>query len=152
MPFPERRSICPLNVALELFGDKWSLLLLRDMLVQGKSRYGEFLDSSEGISTNILASRLKQLEDNGLLEKLPDPLDRKTSVYLPTELGVSLLPVLLEVIRWGTAHMPDTGIPERVRAALQEGSADLMADCQARIQEQRSRLISESPETKYTSV
>ncbi|MEH6569799.1 MAG: helix-turn-helix domain-containing protein [Halioglobus sp.] len=152
MTYPERRSNCPLNVALELFGDKWSLLLLRDMLVQGKSRYGEFLNSSEGISTNILASRLKQLEACGLLEKLADPLDRKTSVYLPTELGVSLLPVLLEVIRWGTAHMPDTGIPERVRAALQEGSADLMTECHSRVQEQRSRLILDPPQTNYTSV
>jgi DNA-binding HxlR family transcriptional regulator len=142
MNLPERRSNCPLNVALELFGDKWSLLLLRDMLVLGKSRYGEFLDSPEGISTNILAGRLKRLESYGLLEKLPDPRDRKTSVYLPTPMGVSLLPVLLEVIRWGAENLPDTGVPDFVQSAVQEGSAGLIAKCETRVQEERLALES----------
>jgi DNA-binding HxlR family transcriptional regulator len=141
MILPQRRSNCPLNVALELFGDKWSLLLLRDMLVLGKSRYGEFLDSPEGISTNILASRLKQLEGNGLLEKLADPRDRKTSVYLPTPLGVSLLPVVLEVIRWGADNLPNTGIPDFARSACQEGPANLIANCEARVARDRQALI-----------
>jgi DNA-binding HxlR family transcriptional regulator len=140
MNLPQRRSNCPLNLALELFGDKWSLLLLRDMLVLGKSRYGEFLHSSEGISTNILASRLKQLESTGLLEKLPDPRDRKTSVYLPTPLGVSLLPVLLEVIRWGADNLPNTRIPDFVQSACQEGSADLIAKCEERVKRDREAL------------
>jgi DNA-binding HxlR family transcriptional regulator len=140
MTLIERRSNCPLNVALELFGDSWSLLVLRDVLLLGKSRYGEFLASPEGISTNILASRLKQLEVRGLLEKLPDPNDRKTSVYLPTTLGVSVLPVLLEVIRWGTKNLSDTGIPDFVREALQEGSSGLIAECEARVGKARVAL------------
>jgi DNA-binding HxlR family transcriptional regulator len=140
MNHSERRSNCPLNVALELFGDKWSLLLLRDMLVLGKSRYGEFLDSPEGISTNILASRLKQLEGSGLLEKLSDPRDGKASVYLPTSLGVSLLPVLLEVIRWGADNLPNTGIPDSVQSACQQGPADLIAKCEERVNRDREAL------------
>jgi DNA-binding HxlR family transcriptional regulator len=140
MNLPERRSNCPLNVALELFGDKWSLLLLRDMLVLGKTRYGEFLDSPEGISTNILASRLKQLEASGLLEKLANPSDRKAAVYLPTTLGVSLLPVVLEVIRWGTENLPGTGTPDFVRAAFQEDAADLIAKCETRLHNTRLAL------------
>jgi DNA-binding HxlR family transcriptional regulator len=140
MTLIERRSNCPLNVALELFGDSWSLLVLRDVLLLGKSRYGEFLASPEGISTNILASRLKQLEVRGLLEKLPDPNDRKTSVYLPTTLGVSVLPVVLEVIRWGTKNLSDTGIPDFVREALQEGPSGLIAECEARVGEARVAL------------
>ena len=140
MTVPDRRSNCPLNVALELFGDKWSLLLLRDMLVQGKSRYGEFLDSPEAISTNILASRLKQLETCGLVEKLPDRRDRKTSVYLPTDMGVSLLPVLLEVIRWGLDNLGDTGVPDFMCQALTEGPSQLIAECEARLHNERLAL------------
>lgn len=140
MTVPDRRSNCPLNVALELFGDKWSLLLLRDMLVQGKSRYGEFLDSPEAISTNILASRLKQLETCGLVEKLPDRRDRKTSVYLPTDMGVSLLPVLLEVIRWGLDNLGDTGVPDFMHRALAAGPSQLIAECEARLHNERLAL------------
>jgi DNA-binding HxlR family transcriptional regulator len=140
MNLPERRSNCPLNVALEFFGDKWSLLILRDMLVLGKSRYGEFLNSPEGISTNILASRLKKLEGCGLLEKLADPQDRKTSVYLPTELGVSLLPVIVEILRWGAQNLPNTGTPDFIRSAFQEGSENLTAQCEARLRNERLAL------------
>jgi len=137
----QRRSNCPLNLALELFGDKWSLLILRDMLVMGKSRYGEFLDSRERISTNILASRLKQLESSGLVEKLPDPRDRKTAVYLPTDSGVSLLPVLLQIIRWGQDNLDETGVPAFMRQALEEDPDALIADCEARLHNERLALI-----------
>lgn len=140
MTTPERRSNCPLNVALEFFGDKWSLLILRDMLVLGKSRYSEFLNSPEAISTNILASRLRKLEGCGLLEKLADPQDRKTSVYLPTELGVSLLPVIVELIRWGTENLPNTGTPDFVRAACQEDTAELIEECTTRLRRERLTL------------
>ena len=140
MNLPARRSNCALNVALELFGDKWSLLLLRDMLVLGKFRYGEFLESPEGISTNILASRLKQMESCGLVEKLPDPRDRKTSAYLPTELGVSLMPVVLAVMRWGSENLPNTGVLDFVETALQDDPADLIAKCQTRLHDERLAL------------
>lgn len=136
----QRRSNCPLNVALELFGDKWSLLILRDMLIVGKSRYGEFLDSPEGISTNILADRLKQLACCGLVEKLRDPANGKTSLYLPTAMGVSLLPLLLEVIRWGLTNLGDTGVPEFVLTALRQGPDQLIAECETRLHNERLTL------------
>jgi DNA-binding HxlR family transcriptional regulator len=135
-----RRSNCPLNLALELFGDRWSLLLMRDMLIMGHYRYSEFLHAPEAISTNILASRLKQLEGFGLVEKLPDPNDRKTALYLPTELGASLLPVLLQVICWGRDNLADTGLPDRVARGLGNSADQFVADCLARLHNDRLEL------------
>lgn len=135
-----RRSDCPLNVALEIFGDRWSLLILRDVLILEKARYGEFLVSAEGISTNILASRLKQLQCAGLIEKFHEPQDRKVSFYLPTEKGISLIPLVLEVIRWGVRHLPHTGVPEFMQTACEQGPDDLIARCAARREREKSRL------------
>ena len=143
MNTPNRRSDCPINVALEMFGDRWSLLILRDMLLLGKYRYGEFLSTGEGISTNILASRLKQLESHGLIEKLVGLDDRKASQYLPTDLGMSLLPVLLAVIAWGLEHQDDTGVPDFVRQRLREDPARLVAECEARLHNDRRALSGE---------
>lgn len=136
----ERRSNCPINVALELFGDRWSLLILRDMLIVEKSRYGEFLDSPEAISTNILASRLKQLQGLGLIEKLADPLDRKSFLYLPTDKGVSLLPVLLEMFRWGMEQADGTAGPDWLVGTASAGNTALLTACEQKVQERRAQL------------
>src|SRR5437868_11918581 len=92
-----RRSDCPISVALETFGDTWSLLIVRDMIYFGKKTYGEFLESQEGIATNILASRLAQLEQKGILSKKPDAADKRKEVYSLTETGLDLIPILLEM-------------------------------------------------------
>ena len=105
------RSHCPIAYALDLFGDKWSLLVLRDVLFMGKRRYNEFLASEEGISTNILAERLERLEAEGLVTKSRDGNNRRQSVYTPTRKGLDLLPVLLELIRWSAKHDPKTAAP-----------------------------------------
>lgn len=91
---------------------------MRNMLVIGHYRYREFLGAPESISTNILSDRLKSLEANGFVEKLPDPKDGKSAYYLPTEFGLTLLPVLFELLRWGSTHYEDTLLPERVATAL----------------------------------
>jgi DNA-binding HxlR family transcriptional regulator len=105
-----KRSDCPINFALETFGDPWSLLLIRDMVYFGKKTYGEFLGSEEGIATNILASRLAHLEHQGILVKKPDPEKRK-EMYVLTEKGLDLIPVLVEMANWSAEHDPHSAAP-----------------------------------------
>ncbi len=93
-----KRSDCPVNTALEVWGDKWSLLILRDVILGGVKNYNDFLNSGEGISTNILASRLLSLEEKNLLVKNKE--GRKIE-YLPTENTRKLVPSLIEIILWG---------------------------------------------------
>ena len=106
-----RRSSCPINFALETFGDPWSLLIIRDMVYFGKKTYGEFLESEEGMVTNILASRLARLEQQGLLIKQPCPSDKRKEEYALTEKGLDLIPVLVEMANWSAQHDPQTGAP-----------------------------------------
>ena len=106
------RSPCPIAVTLDLVGDKWSLVIVRDMLV-GKRRYGEFLASPEGIPTNILANRLKRLEACGLVSKRPYQDRPPRYEYDLTPSGVSLLPVLQAISRWGNRNIPDTWTPPK---------------------------------------
>ena len=101
-----RRSNCPINFALETFGDTWSLLIVRDIVFWGKRTYGDFLSSKEGIATNILASRLALLEERGILHKTPHPADKRKDVYALTEKGLDLIPMLLDMVAWGAKHDP----------------------------------------------
>jgi DNA-binding HxlR family transcriptional regulator len=107
----QRRSDCPINFALETFGDPWSLLLIRDIVYFGKKTYGEFLASEEGMATNILASRLARLEEQGILMKKPSGQDKRKEEYVLTEKGLDLIPVLVEVANWSAEHDPHTGAP-----------------------------------------
>jgi DNA-binding HxlR family transcriptional regulator len=106
-----RRSNCPISYALETFGDTWSLLIIRDIVYFGKKTYGEFLDSEEGIATNILANRLVQMEASGILQKQTHETDRRKEVYTLTEKGLDLIPILLELASWSAQHDPQTGAP-----------------------------------------
>ena len=107
----QRRSDCPINFALEMFGDPWSLLIIRDMVYFGKKTYGEFLASEEGIATNILASRLAQLERQGFLEKRLSQTDKRREEYFLTERGLDLIPILVEMANWSAEHDPNSGAP-----------------------------------------
>lgn len=107
----ERRSDCPIHFALQTFGDRWTLLIVRDMIYFGKRTYGEFLDSEEKIASNILASRLAQLEADGIVTKRPDPSDKRREIYTLTEKGLDLVPILLEMVNWSFAHDAETGAP-----------------------------------------
>lgn len=104
-----RRSSCPITNTLDLIGDKWTLLIVRDMLLYNKQRYGEFLASDEGITTNILADRLKRLEENGLIKKSPYQRNPVRYAYHLTGKGRELEPMIREMIRWGLKHIPGTG-------------------------------------------
>ncbi len=107
-----QRSCCPIACTLDLVGDRWTLLIIRDMMFFGKQRFDQFLDSAEGISTNILASRLKSLEASGLVEKQPYSNHPRRMNYRLTEKGESLRPVLKTITAWGLKQIPDTQIPE----------------------------------------
>ncbi len=107
----QRRSDCPINFALETFGDPWSLLIIRDIVYFGKKTYGEFLASEEGMATNILASRLAQLEQQGILVKKPSEKDKRKEEYALTEKGLDLIPVLAEMANWSAEYDQDTAAP-----------------------------------------
>lgn len=125
------RSRCPISLSLEMIGDRWSLLVLRDLILRGKQRYGEFLESPEGIATNILADRLARLEDCGLISRSRDPENRKQVLYSPTKRGLDFLPVLIELIRWGLKHEPRSGtLPpglQRMRANERQYKKEILA-------------------------
>jgi DNA-binding HxlR family transcriptional regulator len=106
-----RRSPCPIACTLDLIGDRWTLLVIRDMMFFNKQRFEEFLDSPEGISSNILTSRLKALEEMGLIEKHPYSNHSRRMNYSLTEQGQSLRPILKGITVWGLQHIPDTKIP-----------------------------------------
>jgi DNA-binding HxlR family transcriptional regulator len=105
------RSQCPIACSLDLVGDRWTLLVIRDMMFFGKQRFDEFLASPEGISTNILANRLKSLEEMGLVEKQPYGNHSRRMNYQLTELGKSLRPVMKSMAVWGLRNIPDTKTP-----------------------------------------
>jgi DNA-binding HxlR family transcriptional regulator len=107
------RSHCSVNYGLEIFGDKWSLLIVRDIVFAGKKTYGEFLKSEEGIATNILASRLAFLEEQGILSKAPSSADRRKDLYTLTEKGLDLIPILLDIIIWSAKHDPKSNARRR---------------------------------------
>jgi DNA-binding HxlR family transcriptional regulator len=98
------RSSCPISSSLDVLGDKWSLLVVRDMLFAGSRTFSEFLVSGEGIATNILASRLVRLEASGIITSEPDPSDRRRSLYSLTQKGRDLAPVLLALSDWGVRY------------------------------------------------
>lgn len=99
-----RRSTCPINAALEVVGDSWSLLIVRDLMFAGARTYRDFLRSDEKIATNILASRLDKLERAGIISSRRDPTDARSILYRLTAKGVELAPVLMELSRWGTRY------------------------------------------------
>lgn len=107
----KHRSPCPISSSLDLFGDRWTLLILRDVVLFDRHRYRDFLAAPEGIASNILSDRLKRLEAAGLISKSPDPTDRRQVVYSATEKGLALKPVMLEIAAWGAAH-GESGAPE----------------------------------------
>ena len=100
------RSHCPVNFALEAIGDRWALLVVRDIVFRGKRTYGEFLKSGEGFATNILATRLEHLVATGILAREGDAADGRKAVYTLTEKGLDLIPILFEMVLWSARHDP----------------------------------------------
>jgi DNA-binding HxlR family transcriptional regulator len=114
-PGEMRRSGCPLNASVEMLGDRWSLLIIRDMMLRGSKTYTEFLEGFEKIATNILADRLRRLREYGIIATAKDPADGRKVIYILTQKGIDLAPVMTEMVLWAAAH-EETENPELVRA------------------------------------
>lgn len=128
------RSDCPISSALDYVGDRWSLLVIRDIAFTGKQSYSALLDSAEGIATNILSSRLNSLEQNGIIEKQADPNDGRKKVYSLTEAGKDLLPILIEMIVWSAKHHPEgLDIPSGLVQMAEKDRATLLGNLRERI-------------------
>ncbi|SEO55036.1 transcriptional regulator, HxlR family [Flavobacterium sp. CF108] len=121
METSKKRSDCPLSCSLDVFGDKWSLLIIRDLIFHKKHTYNDFLKSEEGIATNILASRLKALEENGIIEKSAHPDSKAKILYRLTEKGIDLFPIIMEVYIWSDKYLT---VPADIKATIKEAKKD----------------------------
>lgn len=117
----KKRSDCPISCSLDVWGDKWSLLIIRDLLFKKQSTYGDFLKSEEKIATNILASRLQTLEENGVIEKLEHPDSKAKVLYTLTQKGIDLLPLMIEINLWANKYFD---LPEERKEILKEVKKD----------------------------
>lgn len=133
----EKRSDCPISSSLDIFGDKWSLLIMRDMIFYGKSTYGEFLKSEEKIATNILATRLLSLEENKLIDKLEHPDSKAKVLYKLTEKGIDLLPVIVEIQLWADKYFT---MPDSIKAILEEGKKDKEGFIKTKIEQLKQNI------------
>lgn len=126
-----RRSGCPIATSLDIFGDRWSLLIVRDLMFKDRRTYGEFLAAGEDVATNVLAQRLEQLECAGLIERRVDDADRRRSRYRLTAKGMDLAPMLVEMVLWAAAH-EETDAPPAVVAAMKRDRTRFIAGLRAR--------------------
>lgn len=129
----KRRSDCPINFALELFGDRWTFLIVRDLMFKGKHFYGEFLLSEEGIATNILSDRLSLLESNGIISKSSDPNHKQKIMYRLTQKGIDLVPVLVEVIMWSAKYDKNSAVEIKFVRAVKKDKIGLIAEISSRL-------------------
>ncbi|MBB38463.1 MULTISPECIES: helix-turn-helix domain-containing protein [Hyphomonas] len=121
------RSHCPINFVLETFGDKWTLLIVRDLMFKGKSTFLEFAQSDEGISTNILSDRLKRLETHGIVSKETSPDNRSSLIYSLTDRGKDLLPIMVEITAWSAKHDELTNTPDEFLSAYKNDRSGLIS-------------------------
>lgn len=137
----DRRSDCPISGSLDLLGDRWSLLIVRDLMFRGFREYGQFLAADEGISTNILAERLDRLMCAGVIVRSEHPSNGKKYVYRLTEKGVDLAPVMIELALWGSKYIPDNAAPTAVIHQMRTAREKM-------IQQLRESLLTELCDTK----
>lgn len=121
----QHRSGCPISIALELLGDPWSLLIVRDLMFKDRRTYNDFLAGGEGIASNILADRLRKLEVADIVEKRPDPQDGRRFIYRLSTKGIDLAPVLVELVIWSARHAQTDAPPAVVRAMRSDREAFL---------------------------
>jgi DNA-binding HxlR family transcriptional regulator len=133
----KRRSGCPVSISLERLGDRWSLLIIRDLMVRGFRTFRQFLGSGEGIATNILADRLHRLEAEGIVAAEAEQSDARRVNYRLTEKGIDLAPVLLELLIWGARH-EQTGAPCALIAKMEKDREAVLAEVRRRWRERDS--------------
>ena len=129
-----RRSGCPISYTMDIFGDKWTMLIMRDLLLYGKDSFSEYLCSDEKIATNILTDRLHVLLQEGFVTKRAAPTNKSKFLYRPTEKAIELLPVLCEITLWAEKYNP-AGAPEDVTAPLKKNRAKALRDLKKKVEE-----------------
>jgi DNA-binding HxlR family transcriptional regulator len=134
---PKRRSGCPVSVALEILGDRWSLLVIRDLMVRGLRTFKDFQESGESIATNILADRLQKLEATGIIIPEADRQDARRVNYRLTEKGIDLAPALLELLIWGGRH-ERTEAPRALIVKMEKNREKIVAEARRRWRERDS--------------
>ncbi len=128
---------CPIRYGATIFGDNWCLLILRDLMFKGAKHYADFLNAGEGISTNILASRLTTLEAEGIVEKTQDPEHGKRYIYVLTDKGLGLLPAMLEIINWAEMWDEQTEVPTEFVEELRKGRSSLVKKITSQLKSSR---------------
>jgi DNA-binding HxlR family transcriptional regulator len=136
-PTSKHRSGCPVSISLERFGDRWSLLIIRDLMVRGFKTFKEFQESGEGIATNILANRLRRLKESGIVTAEANETDARKVNYRLTEKGIDLAPALLELLIWAARH-EETGAPCALMAQMEKNREGVVAEARRRWQERDS--------------
>lgn len=149
----EHRSQCPINLSLEVFGDRWSLIILRDMIFGGRRHFREILNNSlEGIATNILADRLKRLMALGMLTRASDPSHKQKAIYSLTEMSISLVPVMASLGAWGSRWLP-VSKELSVRAdLLQQGGPALWEEFMAELRREHLGIGAPKPASETVRV
>lgn len=138
--FPKIRDTgCPVAFGLDIFGDRWTLIVIRDMLLKNYRRYCEFLSSNEKIATNILADRLRTLEAAGIVTRERDTQNRRRVIYRLTPKGADLAPLILEFVRWSERYDPHTIVPARMIERIEK-------DRDGFAQELKARALAEAPD------
>lgn len=136
-PTSKRRSGCPVSISLERFGDRWSLLIIRDLMVRGLRTFKDFRESGEGVATNILADRLRKLEGAGIITAEAETTDGRKINYRLTEKGIDLAPVLLDLLIWATRH-EETEAPCALILEMAKNREEVLAETRRRWRERDS--------------
>src|SRR3984885_14558270 len=134
MKLISRRSECPISYTMEVFGDKWTMLIMRDLLLYGKDSFSEFLCSDEKIATNILTDRLNVLLQEGFVTKRTAPTNKSKFLYRPTEKAIELIPILIEITLWAEKYNP-AGAPAAITKPLKKNRAKALRDLKKKAEE-----------------
>ena len=132
----ERRSTCPINYSVEIFGDKWMLLLLRDLMFNGKNSFLEFRASAEKISSAVLTEKLNILLNEGIVSKVTSPKNASKFLYLLTDRGIELVPVMVEILNWGSRYNPDGG-PKTLLDRINQNKKKAIKELQDKLRSER---------------
>ncbi|WP_026629738.1 winged helix-turn-helix transcriptional regulator [Dyadobacter alkalitolerans] len=136
MKSTERRSSCPINYSVEIFGDKWMLLILRDIMFNGKNSFLEFRASAEKISSAVLTEKLNLLLEEGIVSKVTSPKNASKFLYLITDKGIELVPIMVEFLAWGSRHNPNGG-PKPLLDRIKQSKKQAIAELQEKLRSER---------------
>lgn len=141
----KQRSECPITNVLDIVGDRWTLIVVRDMLLLGKHEYREFLEGPDGIATNILADRLRRLSCTGIVQSMPHPDNKKRKFYYLTERGKQLLPLMIEMIIWGATHLSAVRVPPRLLCKIKNNREQFVRETLQAITEWEKQSLTGLP-------